>query len=217
MNTAFIQDCADVEIIERQRAAIADYAREHGVAIDNWVNAGEFVPDSLNAGDVLMVEKTFRLAKDVRLIALLLEKLLKSGVSVCSCADGLRFDGGCASSLATARLFGAVAQIAEELHSRLTKEGLQNVRRAGQVLGRPRGGRNKRLKLTERTEEIADLLANGWSRNKIAQHLHVHPATVNSFIQKNPRLRERTDIRFDAREECPRRADMFEISGAAGK
>ena len=194
MNTAFIQDCADVEIIERQRAAIADYALEHGVAIDNWVNAGEFVPDSLNAGDVLMVEKTFRLAKDVRLIALLLEKLLKSGVSVCSCADGLRFDGGCASSAATARLFGAVAQIAEELHSRLTKEGLQNVRRAGQVLGRPRGGCNKRLKLTERTEEIADLLANGWSRNKIAQRLHVHPATVNSFIQKNPRLREQIDV-----------------------
>lgn len=58
MNTAFIQDYADVEVTVRQRAVIAGYAREHGVSIDAWVNASDFSIDSLRAGDELLVEKT---------------------------------------------------------------------------------------------------------------------------------------------------------------
>ena len=147
----------------------------------------------LNSGDMLLVEKTFRLAKDMRSIAFLLEKLLAKGVVICSCEDGLRFGGIDKASAEMARLFGIVAKIAEELRSRLTKEGLENAQAAGQVLGRPRGRRNKRLKLTGRDEEIADLLRQGCSRNRISRLLHVNPRTLNSFIQKNPDLAELTD------------------------
>ena len=59
MNTAFIQDYADVEVTARQRAAIAGYARNRGIEIDTWVNASDFSIDSLRAGDELLVEKTF--------------------------------------------------------------------------------------------------------------------------------------------------------------
>ena len=193
MNTAFIQDCADVEVTARQRAAIADYARNCGIEIDAWVNASDFSIDSLRAGDELLVEKTFRLAKDVRSIAALLEALLSKGVVICSCEDGLRFGGEEESSAQMAYLFGMVAKIAEELRSQLTKEGLENAQAAGQVLGRPRGRPNSRIKLTGRETEIARLLADGCSRNKIARHLHVHPATVKSFIQKSPELKVYAD------------------------
>ena len=189
MNTAFIQDCADVEVTARQRAAIADYVRNRGIEIDAWVNASDFSIDSLRAGDELLVEKTFRLAKDVRSIAALLSK----GVVICSCEDGLRFGGEGESSAQMAYLFGMVAKIAEELRSQLTKEGLENAQAAGQVLGRPRGRLNSRIKLTGRETEIARLLADGCSRNKIARHLHVHPATVKSFIQKSPELKVYAD------------------------
>ena len=57
MNTAFIQDYADVEVTARQRAAIAGYARNRGIEIDTWVNASDFSIDSLRAGDELLVEK----------------------------------------------------------------------------------------------------------------------------------------------------------------
>lgn len=193
MNTAFIQDCADVEVAVRQRAAIADYVRNRGIEIDAWVNASDFSIDSLRAGDELLVEKTFRLAKDVRSIAALLEALLSKGVVICSCEDGLRFGGEEESSAQMAYLFGMVAKIAEELRSQLTKEGLENAQAAGQVLGRPRGRLNSRIKLTGRETEIAHLLADGCSRNKIARHLHIHPATVKSFIQKSPELKVYAD------------------------
>ncbi len=190
MNTAFVQDYADVEIVARQREAITDYARNHGIKVDAWVVASDFLPESLNTGDMLLLEKTFRLAKDVRTIALLLERLLNRGVLICSCEDDLRFGGESETTASLAELFGVVAKVAEELRSQLTKEGLEDAKAAGQVLGRPRGRLNKRTKLTGRGEEIAQLLKNGYSRNKIAQMMHVHPNTLNGFIKKDIRLAE---------------------------
>ena len=193
MNTAFVQDYADVEIVARQREAITDYARNHGIKVDAWVVASDFLPESLNTGDMLLLEKTFRLAKDVRTIALLLERLLNRGVLICSCEDDLRFGGESETTASLAELFGVVAKVAEELRSQLTKEGLEDAKAAGQVLGRPRGRLNKRTKLTGRDEEIAQLLKNGYSRNKIAQMMHVHPNTLNGFIKKDARLSELTN------------------------
>lgn len=193
MNTAFVQDYADVEIVARQREAITDYARNHGIKVDAWVVASDFLPESLNTGDMLLLEKTFRLAKDVRTIALLLERLLNRGVLICSCEDDLRFGGESETTASLAELFGVVAKVAEELRSQLTKEGLEDAKAAGQVLGRPCGRLNKRTKLTGRGEEIAQLLKNGYSRNKIAQMMHVHPNTLNGFIKKDARLSELTN------------------------
>ena len=193
MNTAFIQDYADVEVTARQRAAIAGYARNRGIEIDTWVNASDFSIDSLRAGDELLVEKTFRLAKDVRSIAALLEALLSKGVIICSCEDGVRFGGEGESSAQMAYLFGMVAKIAEELRSQLTKEGLENAQAAGRTLGRPRGCLNKRSKLSDHADEIAELLHQGCSRNKIARTLHVHPNTLKSFIQKKQNLMDLLD------------------------
>ena len=188
MNTAFIQDYADVEVTARQRAAIAGYARNRGIEIDTWANASDFSVDSLRAGDELFVEKTFRLAKDVRSIAALLEALLSKGVIICSCEDEVRFGGEGESSAQMAYLFGMVAKIAEELRSQLTKEGLENAQAAGRTLGRPRGRLNKRSKLSDHADEIAELLHQGCSRNTIARTLHVHPNTLKSFILKNTSL-----------------------------
>ena len=193
MNTAFVQDYADVEIVARQREAITDYARNHGIKVDAWVVASDFLPESLNTGDMLLLEKTFRLAKDVRTIALLLERLLNRGVLICSCEVDLRFGGESETTASLAELFGVVAKVAEELRSQLTREGLEDAKAAGQVLGRPRGRLNKRTKLTGRGEEIAQLLKNGYSRNKIAQMMHVHPNTLNGFIKKDARLSELTN------------------------
>ena len=193
MNTAFIQDYADVEVTARQRAAIAGYVRNRGIEIDTWVNASDFSIDSLRAGDELLVEKTFRLAKDVRSIAALLEVLLSKGVIICSCEDEVRFGGEGKTSAQMAYLFGMVAKIAEELRSQLTKEGLENAQAAGRTLGRPRGRLNKKSKLSDHADEIAELLHQGCSRNKIARTLHVHPNTLKSFIQKKQNLMELLD------------------------
>lgn len=194
MHTAFIQDCAVAEIVDRQRAVIGRYTRDRGISIDRWVNAGHFDPDVLRAGEVLLVEKTFRLARDVRTLSLLLAILLKKGVTVCSCADRLILDGADEMSAEMARLFGMIAEIADEMHSQLTKEGLEVSRAAGRKPGRPRGRQSRQTKLTGRDEEIAGLLAKGCTRAKIARDLCVDPRTLNGFIRKIPALRELVDV-----------------------
>lgn len=181
---AFVQDGQSIEILRQQLEALSSYAKRQALTIDKWLDSTSFDPETFKEKDVLLLEKTFRLAKDVRSIAALLEALLSKGVIICSCEDGVRFGGEGESSAQMAYLFGMVAKIAEELRSQLTKEGLENAQAAGRTLGRPRGRLNKRSKLSDHADEIAELLHQGCSRNKIARTLHVHPNTLKSFILK---------------------------------
>lgn len=181
---AFVQDGQSIEILRQQWETLSSYAKSRKLTIDKWLDSTSFDPETFKEKDVLLLEKTFRLAKDVRSIAALLEALLSKGVIICSCEDGVRFGGEGESSAQMAYLFGMVAKIAEELRSQLTKEGLENAQAAGRTLGRPRGRLNKRSKLSDHADEIAELLHQGCSRNKIARTLHVHPNTLKSFILK---------------------------------
>lgn len=196
---AFVQDGQSIEILRQQWETLSSYAKSRKLTIDKWLDSTSFDPETFKEKDVLLLEKTFRLAKDVRSIAALLEALLSKGVIICSCEDGVRFGGEGESSAQMAYLFGMVAKIAEELRSQLTKEGLENAQAAGRTLGRPRGRLNKRSKLSDHADEIAELLHQGCSRNKIARTLHVHPNTLKSFIlKKYPpntyNLMESTDV-----------------------
>ncbi len=193
MNVAFIQDQNGDEIAKRQQSAISNYAELRGMPIDNWQNASAFNPESLGRGDVLLLEKTFRLAKDVASIAKMLAVLLKRGVTVYSCADGVLFDGNLVSATVMTDMFEKVAALTEELRSRLTKESLDLRRSAGQKLGRPYGALNKRTKLSGREIEIAQLLQSGYSRRQIAIRLHVAQNTLATFLKRTPELAELID------------------------
>ena len=188
MIVAFIQDQTSDEVVKRQRTAILDYAELRGIQIDAWVAASDFLPESLNTGDVLLLEKTFRLAKDVASIAKTLAALLKRGVAVYSCADGVLFDGNLESAAEMADMLEKIVILTEDLRSRLTKESLDMRRCAGQKLGRPYGALNKQIKLSGHEIEIAELLQSGCSRRQIAEKLHVAPNTVTSFIKRTPEL-----------------------------
>ena len=143
---AFVQDSLIIEILKQQREAILSYAESHSLNVDKWLNPSSFTMKEFKEKDVLLLEKTFRLGKDIRTITTILQELLRKGVIICSCEDNLKFGGDYVSQTVMAHMFGVVTDIAEELRSRLTKEALASRKKNGQVLGRPLGRKNSSQK-----------------------------------------------------------------------
>lgn len=177
------------DVAERQKAAITEYAEKKHIKIDQWIvydrTNCRLKLKKLQKGDTLLSAKLFRLGSDVYGIMKILQELLERGITVYSCEDALKF-GNDIMSPAMAYCFGLAGDVARDVRSQLTQDGLELRRRAGKKLGRPRGSQNKKLLLSDRATEIRDLLKQGNSKAKIARLLNVDNATLLRFLKKNP-------------------------------
>lgn len=79
--------------------------------------------------------------------------------------------------------FGLSAEIERNLISQRSKEALARKRSEGVVLGRPRGSKSSRVKLSGKEEIIRDLRRQGASMAKIAAIYKVNRMTVAKFIK----------------------------------
>jgi DNA invertase Pin-like site-specific DNA recombinase len=86
------------------------------------------------------------------------------------------------SSKVLAFAFGLSAEIERNLISQRTKEALARKRAEGIILGRPRGRKSSRVKLTGSEDEIARMIGAGWSQARVARRLKVHRCTLAKFI-----------------------------------
>ncbi|MCK5506138.1 MAG: resolvase, partial [Thermodesulfovibrionia bacterium] len=85
-----------------------------------------------------------------------------------------------------------IAEIERDLISERTKEGLRACKKAGIILGRPRGpGKSK---LDKYKEEIIALLKVGSRQNYIAKKYGCTPATLTNWIKKN-KISTKPDIK----------------------
>ena len=113
----------------------------------------------------------------------ILNHCLKREVQVWTVKDNYRL-GSDISSKVLAFAFGLSAEIERNLISQRTKEALARKRAEGVVLGRPKGRKSGRVKLTGREEDIARLLGRGYSKSHIARRMKVHRITLGKFIQE---------------------------------
>ena len=95
---AFVQDGQSIEILRQQWESLSSYAQSRALTIDKWLDSTSFNPELFKAKDVLLLEKTFRLGKDIRTITAIMQDLLQKGVVICSCEDDQKFGGDSASS-----------------------------------------------------------------------------------------------------------------------
>ena len=95
---AFVQDGQSIEILRQQWESLSSYAQSRALTIDKWLDSTSFDPELFKAKDVLLLEKTFRLGKDIRTITAIMQDLLQKGVVICSCEDNITFGGDSASS-----------------------------------------------------------------------------------------------------------------------
>jgi len=79
--------------------------------------------------------------------------------------------------------FSLSAEIERNLISQRTKEALARKRAEGVILGRPKGRKSSKVKLSGQEDVIRTLLQHKVSKTEIARIFNVNRMTVDSFIK----------------------------------
>ena len=112
-----------------------------------------------------------------------LQAFLEKGVDVHTVKEGYEL-GDNIQSKVIAFAFGLSAEIERQLISERTKAVLERALKHGKKLGRPKGRRPSRYKLTGRGAYIRRSRAAGKSKSEIARELGVNWLTLNNFMIK---------------------------------
>jgi Site-specific recombinases, DNA invertase Pin homologs len=190
----YIRVSTDKQTVENQRYEINCFCERESIAVEHWIEetiSGTKEPEKRKLGkvlarlqkdDILICAELSRLGRSLMMIMDILNQCLKREVQVWTIKDNYRL-GADISSKVLAFAFGLSAEIERNLISQRTKEALARRRSEGVILGRPKGRKSSRVKLTGREEEIARLLARGYSKSRIARRLKVHRITLGKFIR----------------------------------
>jgi len=190
----YIRVSTDKQTVENQRFEIVKFCKKENIKIHEWVeetisgtieiNERElgFLLDRLKKNDVLICSELSRLGRSLFMIMDVLNRCMKKEINVWTIKDNYRL-GTDISSKVLAFAFGLSAEIERNLISQRTKEALARAMSEGKHIGRPRGSKNKCLKLSGKEKEIKRLLKNGVSKTKIAFIMGVHRFTLYRFCR----------------------------------
>ncbi len=193
MNYGYIRVSTDKQTVENQRFEINRFCEKQGIVIDRWIEEtisgakevekrklGRLL-NRLHKDDMLICSELSRLGRNLLMIMSILNHCMNNDVQVWTIKDNYRL-GSDINSKVLAFAFGLSAEIERNLISQRTKEALARKKAEGVVLGRPKGSKSNRTKLTGREKEINDLLKKNISKSAIGRILGVHRLTVSNFI-----------------------------------
>ena len=190
---AYIRVSTDQQETKNQRFELEQWAKRSGFAIDEWIDEVQSggkdykkralypLMKRMKRGDRIICAELSRLGRTLMMIMEILKFCMDNGVEVWTHKDNYRLADDIQSKV-LAFAFGISAEIERKLISQRTKEALARKRSEGVILGRPRGRKSSRVKLTGREDEVDRLLARGWSRSKVARRLKVHRITLRKFL-----------------------------------
>jgi DNA invertase Pin-like site-specific DNA recombinase len=200
---AYIRVSTDRQTNENQRFEIKNYAKRHELSIDTWVE--ETISSTkklevrklndillnLDKGDKLIVSELSRLGRNLMQIMSILNLCMEKDVKICAIKENYEL-GNDISAKVLAFAFGLSAEIERNLISQRTKEALARKKAEGVILGRPKGSKSKKLKLSGKEEKIRELLEKRVSVSAIGRILGVHRITVTDYIaKKNIRVKNK--------------------------
>lgn len=189
----YIRVSTDKQTVENQRYEIVNYCQQKGLSVDAWIEetvSGTVAPKTrklgralkrMHSGDLLICAELSRLGRSLLMIMGILDCCMARQIEVRSIKDHFRLGNDIASKV-LAFAFGLSAEIERNLISQRTREALARRRAEGMTLGRQRGSRNLRLKLSGREKVIRERLASGSSLSQLARELHVHRNTLHRFL-----------------------------------
>ena len=191
----YIRVSTDKQTVENQRFEIKNFCEREKTSIDSWIEetiSGTKEPDKRKLGnllanlkkdDILICTEISRLGRSLRMILQILEDLLKREIKVRTIKDNYNL-GSDISSKILATIIGLAAEIERDLISRRTKEAVARKKAEGIVLGRPKGRRSARVKLTGSEPELSRLVAEGYKLIEIAERLGVDRNTLRKFMRE---------------------------------
>lgn len=194
MNYGYIRVSSDKQTVENQRFEIENFCKKERVKIDGWIeetisgtknyNKRELgnLLQRVQKDDLIICAELSRLGRNLFMIMEILNICMSKECKVWTIKDNYRL-GEDIQSKVLAFAFGLSAEIERNLISQRTKEALARKKAEGIVLGRPKGRKSSKVKLSGKEEVIHVLLEQGVSKSEIARIFKVDRMTVDSFIK----------------------------------
>ena len=190
----YVRVSSDKQTVENQKFEINNFAKQNNIQIDEWVEEtisgakeinkrviGELL-EKIQKDDVMICSEISRLGRSVFIVMEILNICMEKECQVWTIKDNYRL-GDNVQSKVLAFAFGLAAEIERQLLVSRTIEGLARRKAAGQKLGRPKGSKNKKVKLTGKEEAIKILLQEGNSKSSIAKLLNVNRSTLCRYVK----------------------------------
>ena len=177
-----------------QKHVIERFCESENIKVDKWVDekvsGAKSVKDrelgtimrSLRSGDVIIVSEISRLGRSMQIISGIMLRCVEIGATIHSLKENYTLRSEDVTSKLILSVFSFVAELERDLIRMRTKEGLEERRRQGVVLGRPVGGKNKSYRLDSMRDYIASELGKGTPKTVIAKHCKVSVSTLYTYI-----------------------------------
>lgn len=192
----YIRVSTDKQTTENQHFEIKEFALKNEVVIDKWImetisstkelekrKLGKLLK-KLQNGDILIASELSRLGRNLLQVMSILHHCMSSGVRVWTIKDNYRL-GADIQSKVLAFAFGLSAEIERNLISQRTKEALLRLKSEGKILGRPKGRKNTKLKLTGKDSKILAMRMEHISKSQIARVLGVDRLTLSRYMAEH--------------------------------
>lgn len=196
MNYGYIRVSSDRQTVENQRFEIQNFANSQHLYVDGWIEetiSGTKSYDKRELGkllkkirkdDLIICAELSRLGRNLFMIMEILNLCMAKECKVWTIKDNYRL-GEDIQSKVLAFAFGLSAEIERNLISQRTKEALARKRAEGVILGRPKGRKSSKVKLSGQEDVIRTLLQRKVAKTKIAKIFKVNRMTVDNFIKNN--------------------------------
>lgn len=184
------------QTVQNQKLAIREYCRRNRLRNIQWVaetisgtkkvekrKLGDLLKE-VNTGDVIVITELSRLGRSMLMILEVLQGLLDKGVTIIAIKEGFVLADNMQTKV-LAFAFGLSAELERTLLSERTKLGLERARKQGKRIGREKGQKPKRYKLTGKAAYIRREREKGRSKNSLAKELNVQWSTMQSFMKAN--------------------------------
>ncbi len=191
----YIRVSTDKQTVENQRFEINQFCERNVIVVDKWIEetiSGSKKIEDRKLGkllkrmkkcDTLICSELSRLGRNLLMIMSILNECMNRDVHIWTIKDNYRL-GTDINSKVLAFAFGLSAEIERNLISQRTKEALARKRAEGVILGRPKGSKSSKTKLTGQEKKIKEFLSKKVSYSAIGRILGVHRLTVSSFVKE---------------------------------
>ena len=191
----YIRVSTDRQTVENQRFEINQFCEKQQLFVHKWIEEtisgtkevqerqiGKLLK-RMKKGDILICSELSRLGRNLLMIMGVLNECMNRDIQVWTIKDNYRL-GSDINSKVLAFAFGLSAEIERNLISQRTKEALARKKAEGVILGRPKGSKSAKTKLTGQEKQIKELLGKKVSYSAIGRILGVHRITVSSFVKE---------------------------------
>lgn len=191
----YIRVSTDRQTVENQRFEINQFCEKQQLFVHKWIEEtisgtkevqerqlGKLLK-RMKKGDILICSELSRLRRNLLMIMGVLNECMNRDIQVWTIKDNYRL-GSDINSKVLAFAFGLSAEIERNLISQRTKEALARKKAEGVILGRPKGSKSAKTKLTGQEKQIKELLEKKVSYSAIGRILGVHRLTVSAFVKE---------------------------------